>query len=225
MHRPWRLGSWTLPRHHQCKSNFVRKSRNSEGGLINFQKNWAKIVGPRDASRVSRSTSSSKTPKPSNSSVKPGEKTFFRRKRFSKNSYGSTNGKQEQTRTKYKRKYKTFLHVRQRNAKREETRNKVHHCSSRKTRAAVRKQLRQTKSEVLTPIRKSRLGNPFRLSKRRSATRKIQTPRQTRVGSRSPGCQKSSLIPRGATLFANRYPNVSVNVWEIVKIFKFCLKK
>jgi hypothetical protein len=47
----------------------------------------------------------------------------------------------------------------------------------------------------------------------------------TRVSSRSPGCQKSSLIPRGATLFANRYPNVSVNVWEIVKIFKFCLKK
>ena len=96
-YRPWRRGFRTLPRHHQCKSNFVRKSRNSEGGLINFQKNWAKIVGPRDTSRVSRSTSSSK---PSNSSVKPGEKTFLRRKRFSKNSYGSKNVKQEQTRNK-----------------------------------------------------------------------------------------------------------------------------
>jgi hypothetical protein len=47
--------------------------------------------------RVSRSTTSSK---PSNSSVKPGEKTFLRRKRFSKNSYGSKNGNQEQTRNK-----------------------------------------------------------------------------------------------------------------------------
>jgi hypothetical protein len=33
-------------------------------------------------------------------SEKPGEKTFLRRKRFSKNSYGSKNGKQEQTRNK-----------------------------------------------------------------------------------------------------------------------------
>ena len=99
-YRPWRRGSQTLPRHHQWKSNFVRKSRNSEGGLINFQKNWAKIVGPRDTSRVSWSTSSSKTSKPSNSSVKPGEKTFLRRKHFSKNSYGSKIMKQEQTRNK-----------------------------------------------------------------------------------------------------------------------------
>jgi hypothetical protein len=45
-------------------------------------------------------TSSSKSSKPSNSSVKPGEKTFLRRKRFSENSYGSKNGKQEQTRNK-----------------------------------------------------------------------------------------------------------------------------
>ena len=104
------------------------------------------------------STTSSTPSKPSNSSVKPGEKTFLGRKRFSKNSYGSKNGKQEQTRNKVQTKVQTFVHVRQRNAKREETRNKVHHCSSRKTRAAVRKHLRQTKSEVLTPILKSRLG-------------------------------------------------------------------
>ena len=156
------------------------------------------------------STTSSTPSKPSKSSEKPGEKTFLRRKRFSKNSYGSKNGKQEQTRNKVQTKVQTFVHVRQRNAKREETRNKVHHCSSRKTRAAVQKQLRQTKSEVLTPILKSRLGIRSD-SQKDGRNDEIQTPRQTRVSSRSPGCQKSSLIPRGATLFANRYPNVSVN--------------
>jgi hypothetical protein len=54
------------------------------------------------------STSSSKSSKPSNSSVKPGEKTFLRRKRFSKNSYGSKNLRQEQSRNKVQTKYKTF---------------------------------------------------------------------------------------------------------------------
>jgi hypothetical protein len=87
-------------------------------------------------------------------SVKPGEKTFLKtflkRKRFSKNSYGSKNLEQEQTRNKVQQKYKTCVHVQQRKTKREETRYKVHHCSSQKTRAAVRKQLIQTKSEVLT---------------------------------------------------------------------------
>ncbi len=48
--------------------------------------------------RVSRSTSSSKPSRPSKSSVKLGEKTILRRKRFWKSSYGSKNIKQEQTR-------------------------------------------------------------------------------------------------------------------------------
>jgi hypothetical protein len=47
--------------------------------------------------------------------------------------------------TKYKRKYKTFGTRAADKRKREETRNKVHHCSSRKTRAAVQKQSRQLK--------------------------------------------------------------------------------
>ena len=33
----------------------------------------------------------------------------------------------------------------------------------------------------------------------------------TRVGSRSPGRKLTCLIPRGATLFENRYPNEYVN--------------
>jgi hypothetical protein len=41
-------------------------------------------------------------------SVKPGEKLFLRRKLFLKNSYGSKNFKQEQSRNKVQRKYKTF---------------------------------------------------------------------------------------------------------------------
>jgi hypothetical protein len=41
-------------------------------------------------------------------SVKPGEKTILRRKRFSKNSYGSKNGKQEQTRNKVQTKVQNF---------------------------------------------------------------------------------------------------------------------
>ena len=124
---------------------------------------------------------------------------------------------------KYKRKYKTFVHVRQRNAKREETRNKVHHCSSQKTRGAVRKQLRQTKSEVLTPIRKSRLGNPFRLSKRRSATTKIQTPRQhvsapdLLVVNNPVWSQEEQPCLRTGT-------RMCLWMFEKLWIFKFCLK-
>jgi hypothetical protein len=75
-----------------------------------------------------------------------------------KNSYSRENVKQEQSRNKVHQKYKTCGTRTADKRKREETRNKVHHCSSQKTRAAVRKQLRQTKSEVLTPILKSRLG-------------------------------------------------------------------
>jgi hypothetical protein len=95
------------------------------------------MIESRDTSRIGASTTSSKSSKPSNSSVKPGEKTFLRRKRFSKNSYSSKIVKQEQSRNKVQQKYKTFVHVRQRNPKREETRNKVHHCSSQKTCLAV----------------------------------------------------------------------------------------
>jgi hypothetical protein len=101
-----------------------------------------------------------------------------------------------------------------------------------RTRAAEKSQTRQNKNKVLqltkntccssktietdkvkcSPISEKQIGESVPTLKTTVATTKIQTPRQTRVSSRSPGRQKSSLISRGATLFANRYPNVSVNV-------------
>jgi hypothetical protein len=67
--------------------------------------------------------------------------------------------KQEQTRNKVQTKVQNVRTRAADKRKREETRYKEHQCSSRKTRAAVQKQLRQTTSEVLTPILESRLGN------------------------------------------------------------------
>jgi hypothetical protein len=78
------------------------------------------------------------------------KRTFLRRNGFRKTATAAKNRNKNKQETKYKRKYKTFGTRVADKRQREETRNKVHHCSSRKTRAAVQKQLRQTKSEVLT---------------------------------------------------------------------------
>jgi hypothetical protein len=155
------------------------------------------------------STSSSTPSKPSNLSEKPGEKTFLRRNRFSKNSYGSKIVKQEQSRNKVQRKYKTYTCGRETtNAMKQEQSTSLqlakNTCGSSKT--------IETDKVKCSPISEKQIGESIPTLKTTVATTKIQTPRQTRVSSRSPGSQKSSLIPRGATLFANRYPNVSVNI-------------
>ena len=73
--------------------------------------------------------------------------------------------------------------------------------------------------ESALPTLKSRSGIRYGSHKDGRLTKNIRT--QVKVRSRSPGRQLPVWSPRGASLFANRYPNVSVNEWVCVYL-KFC---